>query len=65
MAVWSKVLPLTASCLSPLRACPDGCVVCVVWFGELFFWKLESFLEEEQIIGENYRKIIRNLQNTK
>ena len=27
MAVWSKALPLNASCLSPLRACPDGCVV--------------------------------------
>ena len=27
MAVWSKVLPLTASCLSPLRACPNGWVV--------------------------------------
>ena len=22
MAVWSKILPLTATCLSPLRACP-------------------------------------------
>ena len=27
MAEWSKVLPLTARCLSPLRACPDGQVV--------------------------------------
>ena len=27
MAVWSKALPLTASCLSILRACPDGRVV--------------------------------------
>ena len=27
MAVWSKVLPLTARCLSPLRDCPDGRVV--------------------------------------
>ena len=27
MAVWSKVLLLTARCLSPLRACPDGRVV--------------------------------------
>ena len=27
MGVWSKVLPLTASRLSPLRACPDDRVV--------------------------------------
>ena len=27
MAVWSEVLPLTASRQSPLRTCPDGCVV--------------------------------------
>ena len=27
MAVWSKLLPLTASSVSPLRACPDTCVV--------------------------------------
>ena len=27
MAVWSTALPLTVSCLSPLRACPDGRVV--------------------------------------
>ena len=27
MAVWSKALTLTARCLSPLRACPDGHVV--------------------------------------
>ena len=27
MAAWSKALPLTDSCLSPLRACPDGRVV--------------------------------------
>ena len=26
-AVWSKVLPLTASCLLPLRVCPDSRVV--------------------------------------
>ena len=24
MAEWSRALPLTACCLSPLRACPDG-----------------------------------------
>ena len=29
MAEWSKALPLTARFLSPLRACPDGCVVLV------------------------------------
>ena len=27
MAEWSTALPLTAHCLSPLRACPDGWVV--------------------------------------
>ena len=27
MALWSYVMPLTASWLLPLRACPDGCVV--------------------------------------
>ena len=27
MAEWSNALWLTACCLSPLRACPDGCVV--------------------------------------